>query len=145
MNKVSNDYRYIGERYLDSEDGNQHYYDRVGFSYDNPSECLICLESEKECFTKYAHPKAQHDAHTHANRIAEGKASKENMEEYIDYYMLFYRIEYKKEYFLMFDKYRDEYYNSLLRESYRDLKKLCSYHMDSVLYRVQSDYPDDAE
>ena len=126
------DHKYIGDRYLDY--GNE----KTTYNPKNPTECLICIESEQGNFSKYARNMAQKEAHNPANMFAEENANKEKTIDYLDYYMMFYRMEYTKSYNNLIEKYSQEYYNKLLDKYYNNQRVICRYHQESILYHYEN-------
>lgn len=131
------DYKYIADRFLD--EGDLPFYERTNLDDRKPAECLICREAEQGNMTKYA-KKARKEAHTIANTVADEKAEKGHKVDYIDYYMFFYRIEYTRVFADLFERYRDEYYDSLMEKEW-DLKCICSYHRDSIRFHAMPRCP----
>ena len=134
------DYDFYGDRYINISDptaecGEIMWYDRDIDRDNTPTECEICIEAEKEMYTKYAHPKAHLEAHTQATNIAESLAMKEKgTEEYIDYYTFYYGREYQKIYTTLYKKYKEEYNRIVLERKYG---KICSYHSESIQYNYE--------
>ena len=132
------DYKYVADRFLD--DGNLPFYERTDLDDRKPAECLICREAEQGNMTKYAQ-KARKEAHAIANTVADEKAENGNKTmDYIDYYMFFYRVEYTRVFEGLFEKYRDDYYDSLMEKEW-DLKYICSYHRDSIRFHAMPRCP----
>jgi len=126
------DYDFYGDRYINQ--GEIMWYDRH-IESDTPTECLICIEAEKEMYTKYAHPKAHSEAHTHATKFAETLAIEQtNTTDYLDYYTFYYSKEYKKIYKELYKKYKEEYNAILLSKSYDKKDNICQTHLESIQY-----------
>ena len=99
------DYDFYGDRYVNIEDPSAELGERMWYDRENihdgktPTECIICIEAEKELYTKYAHPRAHLESHIQASNIAELLAIKETItENYLDYYTFYYSKEYIKIY-----------------------------------------------
>jgi len=135
------DYEFYGNRYVNVRDptvdgGERMWYDR-NIIENTPTECVICMEAEREMYTKYAHPKAYMEAHTLATNIAEHLASaQKNTEEYVEYYIFFYGREYRKIYIDLYIRYKQEY-NRMVLERYYDHTQICQYHLESILYHYE--------
>ena len=126
------DYDYYGNRYVNR--GEIMWYDRENIHDGKlPTECILCLEAEKEMYTKYAHPKAHSEAATRAAVSAESLATKEKAtDDYLDYYIFHYRREYIKIYKELYKKYKEEYSRIfLLRVKPDDM--ICEYHLESLI------------
>jgi hypothetical protein len=103
-----------------------------------PTECVICIEAENEMYSKYAHPKAHLDAHTHASIIAENASIKEKTtDDYIDYYAFYYGREYRIIYMELYKKYKEEYSKIVLERSYDKDIKICQTHLESIQYHYE--------
>jgi hypothetical protein len=131
------DYDFYGNRYVNIEE--IMWYDRENIhDGKRPTECLICIEAETEMYTKYAHPKAHLEAHTHSGINAENLAIKEkNTEEYLEYYTFYYQREYIKIYKELYKKYKEEYSMIVLSRSYDSDAKICDYHIESIQYHCE--------
>jgi hypothetical protein len=135
------DYDYVGYRYVNIQDeahpcGEIMWYERD--TKNAPTECLLCIEAEKEMYTKYAHPKAHSEAHSLASIYAEAVARKEkDTEEYMEYYIFHYGKEYKSLYKGLYNKYKQEYSAVVLERPYTQNDKICSYHLDSIQYHYE--------
>jgi hypothetical protein len=134
------DYDFYGDRYININDstaefGEIMWYDRDIDRDTTATECEICIEAEKEMYTKYAHPKAHLEAHTQATNIAESLAMKEkDTEDYLEYYIFYYRREYIKLYKELYKKYKEEYSLIVLERKY---EKICNYHNESIQYHYE--------
>jgi hypothetical protein len=134
------DYDFYGERYVNieatSELEEKMWYDRENIhDGKTPTECILCIEAEREMYTRYAHPKAHLEANTQASINAELLASKEkHTEEYLEYYTFYYGKEYIKLYKELYRKYKEEYSKLILSRSYGRDDKICPYHLDSIRY-----------
>lgn len=101
-------------------------------------ECLLCIEADNEMYTKYSHPRAHLEAHTHATRVAEMLAIKEKTtEDYLSYYTFHYGREYIKMYKNLYDKYRNEYNKIVLEKKYDKKDIICDYHQESIRYHYE--------
>jgi hypothetical protein len=101
-------------------------------------ECLLCIEADNEMYTKYAHPMAHLEAHTHATRVAEMLAIKEKtIEDYLYYYTFHYGREYIKIYKNLYDKYRNEYSEIVLARKYDKNDIICDYHQESITFHYE--------
>ena len=130
------DYDFYGDRFINIDD--TMWYERGIDKDTTPTECVICIEAEKEMYTKYAHPRAHLEAHTQATNIAELFAIKEkDTDEYIDYYIFFYGKEYRKIYTELYKKYKQEYSITILESNYDKNAKICQYHTESIHYHYE--------
>lgn len=134
------DYNFYGDRFINIQDstaecGEIMWYDRNIDRDNTPTECIICIEAEKDMYTKYAHPKAHLEAHTQATNIAETLAIKEkDTEDYIEYYIFYYGREYRKIYKELYKKYKQEYSIIVLERKYDKKTMICQYHNESIQY-----------
>lgn len=137
------DYDYIGDRYVNVKDpnaecGEQMWYDRDINRDTTPTECVICIEAENEMYTKYAHPKAQSEAHIEADKIAEKKANeKTDTTDYIDYYTIYFSSEYRRIYTILYKKYKKEYSQFVLEKTYGGDDKICNHHNECIQYHYE--------
>ena len=144
MSWLFKDYDFYGDRYINIEDPSAELGERMWYDRENihdgktPTECIICIEAEKELYTKYAHPRAHLEAHIQANNVAELLAIKETItENYLDYYTFYYSKEYIKIYKELYKKYKEEYSKIVLSRSYVKDDKICLYHLESIQYNSE--------
>ena len=135
------DYDFYGVKYVNIKDPSFPFGEKMWFDRENihdgktPTECIICIEAEKELYTKYAHPKAHSIASTQASNNAELLALKEkDTQDYLDYYTFHYGREYQKIYKEFYKKYKEEYSGIVLRRKYNDEDKICHHHLNSIQY-----------
>lgn len=137
------DYEFYGDRYVNIEDptatlGERMWYERDIDRDNTPTECIICIEAENECYTKYAHPRAHLEAHTQATNSAEALAIKEkDTEEYIEYYIFYYGRDYRKIYKEIYKKYKKEYYAIVLERQYNKNDRICQHHLECIQYHYE--------
>lgn len=138
------DYDFYGDRYVNIQDsraplGETAWYDREGIhSGEIPTECIVCIEAEKEMYTAYAHPKAHLEAHAQASEIAERLAVQEkDTDAYIDTYTFYYGREYRKIYKELYTSYKREYSAIVLERPYGKNDRICPYHLESIQYHYE--------
>jgi hypothetical protein len=131
---TSLDSDYVADRYV-TKNGIP-WYQRQDIGPATPTECMICLEAERQKYTLYSHPRAHNEAHSIAEWRANDFASIQNKtQDFLDYYTFFYGREYKKLYMDLYKKYREEYHIFLLRQIY-GAEQVCQYHLESIQYHA---------